>query len=87
MTYVFASLLGVFALAGMPLTRHRHQVVASLRDYFSATEDLWSWTTQDGRSYEDGEAESVDGGEVTVSMKLRRAIVLEKYREELEQLW
>jgi hypothetical protein len=73
MRYLVILPVGLFALGGMLLIRHWAQMRAALRDYLSATDDMWSWTTQDGRTFDAVVPESINGEEVVFSHRFGRA--------------
>jgi hypothetical protein len=86
MLYLVILPMGLFALVGMLLIRHRRQIAITLRDYFSATDDLWSWTTQDGRTFESVVPESTDGQAVIVAHRSGRArLLISELSEESRQ--
>ena len=86
MRYLVILPMGLFALVGMLLIRHWRQIAAALHDYFSATDDLWSWTTQDGRTFESVDIESINGEEVIFAHRSGRArLLISELSEESRQ--
>jgi hypothetical protein len=57
-------LVAAFALTGYLffITERRFFVKATLtlRDYINSTEDQWTWTTRDGRSFENVEIKGIE---------------------------
>jgi hypothetical protein len=57
-------LVAIFALAGFLLIRERRLLAKStlvlVQDYVSSTEDQWTWTTRDGRSFENVEIKRME---------------------------
>ena len=70
MYIIFLLVLMLFALAVVLLTRCWRDVINSitdLRDFVSATEDQWAWTTEDGCLYENVEVGGIEGDEIILN--------------------
>jgi len=64
MHLIFLFFMVFFALAMVALFRNRHYLVKSTGfcDFVSVAEDQWTWTTRDGRTFENVELSKIEKG-------------------------
>jgi hypothetical protein len=64
------------------------RVIAGLREWLVAAEDQWTWTTHDGRYYENVVIKAIDGEEVVLQHQFgtSRLLIAELSDESLQRL-
>jgi hypothetical protein len=82
----------LFALVAFILTRRWSKIlslIGGLGDYSRATDDQWTWTTNDGRLYENVEVTGTEGDEVILkhSSGISRVAIVALSIESREKLF
>jgi hypothetical protein len=64
------------------------RALAGLREWLGTTEDQWTWTTHDGRCFENVVVEAIDGEEVVLQHQFGtlRLLIAELSDESLQRL-
>jgi hypothetical protein len=92
MHYFTLFVLALFALLSGIVVRKKSLLLKlnpRLSDYLTSVEDVWTWVTNDGRSYENAEIEQIEGDEIVLKHRLgiSRLMVSDLSDESLQRLY